>query len=165
MYITYEEYVALHGVIEERQFLVLAFDACRVMDIHTTGIDNVKKLQKYFPVDLYDAQAVKHCAAKLISLLYQIHQAEASVYLMRGADHTEQGMRGKVISSVTAGNESITYTTGTNAFATAVDAAVKDKTARDKLLSDTVRECLGGVKDCNGVNLLYTGRYPGRRVC
>jgi hypothetical protein len=165
MYITYEEYVALNDVIEERHFLALAFDACRVMDIHTTGIDNVKKLQKYFPVDLYDAQAVKHCAAKLIGLLYQIQQAEASVHLMRGAEQTEQGMRGRVIASVTAGNESITYSTGTNTFATAVDAAVMDKAARDKLLSDTVRECLSGVKDCNGVNLLYMGRYPGRRTC
>jgi hypothetical protein len=80
--------------------------------------------------------------------------------MMRGAEQTEQGVRGKVIASVTAGNESITYSTGTNGFATAVDAAVMDKAARDKLLSDTVREYLSGVEDANGVKLLYMGCYP-----
>lgn len=163
MYITFDEYTQLYEPMEERLFNVLAFDACRVMDVHTTGIDNVKKLKKY-PPEGDDALAVKHCAAKIINLLYQIQQAESSAMESAGYESTEQGLRGKVISSVTAGNESISYVTG-NSSATAIDAAVKDKTVRDKLVADTVREYLSGVKDANGVNLLYMGAYPRRYLC
>lgn len=165
MYITFEEYAAIYAPMDEMLFNTLAFDACRVMDIHTTGIDNVKKLKRFFPVDESDAQAVKHCAAKLISLMDQIQQAEMAAYQMRGAEQTEQGLRGKVISSVSAGNESISYAIGTSAVTTAIDAAVKDKTARDKLLADTVWEYLRGIQDANGINLLYMGRYPGGCLC
>lgn len=165
MYITLEEYSQLYDAMDEQIFNRLCFDACRVMDIHTTGIDNVKKLKRFFPEDEADAQAVKYCAAKLISLMDQIQQSEMMVYQMRGAVQTEQGLRGKVISSVSAGNESISYATGSNCFTTAIDSAVKDKTARDKLMADTVWEYLRGVQDANGVNLLYMGRYPGGYLC
>lgn len=165
MYITYDEYVAVYEFIDERQFQILALDACRVMDIHTTGIDNVKKLRRFFPQDVSDAQAVKHCEARLIGLMDQIQKAEMAAYQMRGTEQTEQGLRGKIISSISAGNESISYATGASAVTTAIDSAVKDKSARDKLLADTVTECLRGVQDANGVNLLYMGKYPGRYVC
>lgn len=164
MYITLNEYIALYDLVDERLFNRLAFDACRVMDIHTTGIDNVKKLKFYFPTDEDDAAAVRHCAAKIVNTLYQIQQAEVSSMESRKYESTEQGMRGKIISSVSAGNESISYTTS-NSSATAIDAAVKDKTARDKLLADIVWEYLSGVSDANGVNLLFMGRYPRRYLC
>ena len=162
-YITSEEYKQIYAPMDEQLFNRLAFDACRIMDIHTTGIDNVKKLKKYFPTDEDDAAAVKHCAAKIIYTLNQIHQAEATALESRGYEATEQGMRGKVISSISAGNESISYTTGGNASATVYDAAAKDRTARDKLISEIVWEYLRGVSDANGVSLLYMGRYT--HVC
>lgn len=164
MYITFDEYTVLYGPIEEWIFNRLAFDACRVMDIHTTGIDNVKKLRSYFPTDEDDAEAVKHCASRMVNILYQIHQTEVAAMESRGYESTEQGMRGKVISSVSAGNESISYSTGAST-STAIDAAAKDKNARDKLLADIVWEYLSGVADANGVNLLYMGMYPRRRLC
>lgn len=163
MYITFEEYRELYDPMDEKLFNSLAFDACRVMDAHTTGIDNVKKLKKY-PPEGDDALVVKHCAAKIVNLLYQIHNAEISAMESAGYESTGMGIRGKVISSVTAGNESISYATG-NISATAIDAAVKDKTARDKLLAETVREYLSGVQDANGVNLLFMGMYPRRYLC
>ena len=164
MYITFDDYTSLYDTIEKRVFNNLAFDACRVMDIHTTGIDNVKKLKVAFPTDEDSSEVVKRCAAKMVNTLYQIRQAEVAAMESRGYESTEQGMRGKVISSVSAGNESISYATG-NSSATAIDAAVKDKTARDKLLADIVWEYLSGVTDANGVNLLYMGRYPRRYLC
>ncbi|MBQ8797225.1 MAG: hypothetical protein IJZ56_03405 [Oscillospiraceae bacterium] len=160
MYITFDEYAVLYDPMEEKVFNRLAFDACRVMDIHTTGIDNVKKLKRFFPTDEDDVETVKRCAAKIINLLYQIQEAENAAAMGRGYELTEQGMRGKVISSVSAGNESISYSTSGNDSSTAIDAAVKDKTVRDSLIANTVRECLPGVTDANGVNLLYMGRYP-----
>lgn len=159
MYITYTEYTALYGTVEEHVFNRLAFDACRVLDIHTTGIDNVKKLKTAFPTDEYDALAVKQCAAKVVNLLFQIQEAENASNQARGYVATANGFQGKVISSITAGNESISYATGSSSK-TAIDNAVLDKAERDKLLRDTVREYLSGVTDANGVNLLYMGRYP-----
>ena len=162
MYITLEEYTQLYENIEEKLFNRLCFDACRVMDIHTTGIDNVKKLKLYFPTDEDAVTAVKHCAAKLVNLLMQIHKAEESA---AGAyESAEMGIRGKYISSITAGNESISYTSG-DTNKTAIDNAVADKTQRDKLLAEIVWEYLSGVEDKNGVSLLFMGKYPRRCLC
>lgn len=163
-YITFGEYSALYDPMEESLFNRLAFDAFRIMDIHTTGIDNIKKLKTYFPTDEDDAEAVKHCAAKLIYTLNQINQAEVTALESRGYESTDQGMRGKVISSMSSGSESISYTTGGNASATVYDAAAKDKTARDKLLAEIVWEYLSGIPDANGVGLLFMGMYPRWRL-
>lgn len=162
MYITLEQYTQIYDAIDDKTFNRLCFDACRVMDIHTTGIDNVKKLKMFFPNDSDAAEAVKRCAAKLINLLYQIDKAEESA---AGAyENSEMGIRGKYIQSISAGNESISYTSGETGK-TAVDKAVADKSNRDRLLADTVLEYLSGVADDNGVNLLYMGKYPGGYLC
>lgn len=156
MYITQSEYNELYDNIEQKLFNRLAIDACRVMDIHTTGIDNIKKLRNFFPENEDDAKAVKNCAAKLINIMYQVHKAETAV---SGFDVTDQGVHGKVISSVTAGNESISYATGTE---TAIEEAAKDISARSKLYANTVSDYLRGITDRNGVNLLFKGAYPRR---
>ena len=36
MYITFDDYKQLYDPIEERVFNLLVYDACRMMDIHTT---------------------------------------------------------------------------------------------------------------------------------
>lgn len=166
MYITYNDYNQLYAPIEGRIFNALAFDACRMMDIHTTGIDNVKKLQTYFPTDEYSVQAVRRCAAKLVNFLNQVREAEIAASIGRGYEATEQGVRGKVITSVTAGNESISYSAGysstSSAALTAAESAARDKTVRDKLVAEIIWEGLSGIEDANGVNLLFMGRYPRR---
>ena len=166
MYITFDDYKQLYEPIEERVFNLLAYDACRMMDIHTTGIDNVKKLKLYFPADEDDVQSVKRCAAKLVHFLNQIREVEMAVNLGKGYEVTEQGIRGKKISSVSAGNESITYADGYSnasiAFLTEAESAAKDKSVKDKLVAGIIWECLSGVEDANGVNLLFMGRYPRR---
>lgn len=165
MYITYDQYVTLYDPIAETLFNRLAFEACRVMDIHTTGIDNVKKLRLFFPMEEHAAQAVMHCAAGIINLLNQIRIAEVAALESRGVESTEQGVRGRVITSVSAGNESISYSTGGSGSATAIDAAVGNRTVRDKMIAEIVWEYLAGVQDANGVNLLFMGMYPRRYVC
>lgn len=159
MYITLDEYSAIYDAMDEKLFKRISMDASRYMDLHTTGIDNVKKLQKYFPKDTYDAEVVKHCAAKIVNFLYQINEAEIAAVAARGYESTEQGVRGKVVTSVSAGNESISYAAG-NFSATAIDAAVKDKTVQKAMIGNIIWESLSGVSDSNGVNLLYMGRYP-----
>lgn len=166
MYITFDDYIQLYDQIEERVFNLLLFDACRMMDIHTTGIDNIKKLQKYFPTDEYAVQAVRRCAAKLVNFLNQVREAEMAASLGRGYEATDQGVRGKVITSVTAGNESISYSAGysstSSAALTAAESAARDKSVRDKLVAEIIWEGLSGVEDANRVNLLFMGRYPRR---
>ena len=164
MYITLEKYAQLYENIEEKLFNRICFDACRVMDIHTTGIDNVKKLKLYFPTDEDAALAVEYCAAKLINLLHQIQEAENAAAMGRGYTETEQGLQRRIISRVEAGNEAISYSE-TKLANTTIDTAVMDKTERDKLLAETIWEYLSGVEDCNGVNLLFMGKYPRRNLC
>lgn len=159
MYITHEEYTQMYDDIDKKLFDRLCYDACRVMDIHTTGIDNVKKLKRFPPTDEDDAAAVKHCTARIVNFLHQIQQVEVSSMETHGVEVTAQGMRGKVISSISAGNESISYSTVGNT-ATAVDAAVKDRTVRDRMVAEIVWEYLRGIRDANGVSLLFMGSYP-----
>lgn len=161
MYITMEDYTALYDAIEEKTFNRIAFEACRIMDDHTTGIDGVKKLQKYFPAEEYDAVAVKHCTAKLVNILYQIQAAEKAADMGRGYTETEQGLQRKIISRVESGSEAISYSE-IKTDNTAIDLAAADTSARFKLLASVIREFLSGVTDANGINLLYMGPYPMR---
>ena len=82
----------------------------------------------------------------------------------RGYTQTEQGLRRQIISRVEAGNEAISYSETKNAN-TEIDAAVADRTARDRLLAWIVWDYLRGIEDANGVNLLYMGLYPRRYLC
>ena len=158
MYITYADYTALYDPIEEKLFNRLAYDACREIDRLTTGADGVKKLKVAFPVDTDDANAVRLCAAQVINMLAQIHEAEESASMGRGLIQTENGPQGKIVTSVSAGNESISYSNGGSK--TAVDAAVADPEEKRNMIYWTIRNYLSGVADANGVNLLYMGRYP-----
>lgn len=159
MYIQYEEYTSLYDPIDQKLFNRLSYDACRYLDRLTAGVDGVKKLKVAFPVDEDSASAVKHCAAKVINILLHIHEAEQSASMGRGYIQTENGLQGKIVSSVTAGNESVSFSAG-GAENTAIGAAVSDLSARDSLICSTIREYLSGMSDENGVNLLYMGVYP-----
>ena len=163
MYITFDDYYNLTNtdLTDERLFNSLCFDACRVMDIHTTGIDNVKKLKKFFPTDEDNAEAVKRCAVKLVDTLYEIHQAEIAAAMSRNYIQTDQGLRRQIISRVEAGNEAITYSETKNGN-TMIDSAASDRTEKKKLLAGIVWDYLRGIEDDNGVNLLYMGMYPRR---
>ncbi len=160
-YIDYDYYVSLYGseLLNSQEFGTVSWGAFRTLDRHTTGIDGVKKLQVAFPVREYDAEAVKRCAAQLVYIAAQIAAAEKSAIQSRGYNETANGLQSKIISSVSAGNESVSYSIN-NTATTVVDKALADKNVQQKLYSDTIREYLSGVKDANGVNLLYMGRYP-----
>ena len=159
MYITFDQFTTLYDHVDEKLFNRLAFDAERIIDNHTTGLDGVKKLRVAFPSDEYDAAAVMHCTGNIVNLLHQIHEAEQTLNAARGYTETENGLQGKVISQIQSGSESISYSEAKHSNSS-IDAAVADKAARDKLIASTIREYLSGTKDANGVNLLYMGRYP-----
>ena len=163
-YVDYEYYKSLYGeekAIPEADFTRLHWDAEREIDKATTGIDGIRKLQVAFPTNDYDAEAVRRCVCELINFIYKLELAEIAANLARQYTEREDGsLQGRVVSSVSAGNESISYSVGK-----AVDTAISDaiKSARNKELevSKFIMSKLRGIADANGVNLLYSGGYTG----
>lgn len=166
MYVDYEFYSELYGkkAIEESVFNLLSWETCKKVDYYTTGVDGVKKLKHFFPADEDDAESVKRCICKLIDTMNQINLAEEEEKNAQGYIIREDGsLQGKVVSSISAGNESMSYSIGKSGT-TQISNAVSDSSAREKLYRDIVTEYLSGVTDSNGVNLLYMGAYPKERM-
>lgn len=163
-YIDKAFYISVYGSVDSAMddltFNRLCWDACRKLDVATTGVDGWKKLKRSPPADADDLEAVKRCASQLIHLMWQIETAERIANQGRGYTETANGLQGKVVSSVSAGNESVSYAAGNVGASTLIDKALADKIAREKLFADTITEYLSGVADANGVNLLYMGPYP-----
>ncbi len=158
-YVRQDYYAARFGEIDAKDFERLSWEACRKLDAYTTGIDGVKKLKIAFPTDEDDAETVKMCACQLISTMAQIEAAEKSAASFRELQETENGLRGRVIASVSSGNESVSYSVK-GAAETQIDKAVADKAYRGRLFKEIIWEYLTGIADANGVNLLYMGAYP-----
>ncbi len=154
-YVSFDFFTGLYGeTVTETAFKNHEWEARRILDAHTTGIDNVRKLRVAFPVDEDDAEMVRRCMCRLIKLMLDIEAAEKS----RGAAQRPDGSYASgPVSSVSSGTESISYA---SSGGTSIDAAVSDISARNALYSKTVRQYLSGVTDANGVNLLYMGVYP-----
>ncbi len=145
----------------ETDFNRLSWEACRKVDVLT-----LNKLKFAFPTNEDDIEAVKRCVCKLIEIDGQIEAANKRVSEGQGYIKDETGqLRGKVVSSVSSGSESISYTAKTEGGSTLIDAVLSDKAAQEQLYRDTVREYLSLVPDSNGVNLLYAGiPYPRRNA-
>ena len=160
-YIDYEFYTSLYGEIPEADFNRLSWDACRRMDVLTTGVDNVKKLKVAFPTDEDDSEAVRRCACALVDILFQVKQAEEMARSASGYTETEDGLKGKVISSQTAGTTSISYAVGKSSTAeTWVSEAMANPKVLDEKIYSTIHDYLSGITDANGVNLLLMAKYP-----
>ena len=149
MYIEYEYYKSLYGdkALAENEFNRLSWDAEREIDKATCGIDGVKKLEVAFPTNRYDAEVVKRCVCDLIDFLSQLEKAQ-SIMINDGG----------IVSSKSAGNESISYVNGD----TVVTSALKSARGKEIAICSLITEKLRDVKDANGINLLYLGSYPYR---
>lgn len=159
-YVDYDFYKNLYGenAMPQSDFDRLSWEAQKRIDNLTFG-----KLKFAFPTDEDAAEAVKRCVCKLVDIAYEIDSANKRVNDGKGYVEDANGIHGKVISSVSSGSESISYTAKSESGSTVIDAVLSDKTAQDKLYADTVKEYLYGVPDANGVNLLYAGvPYPKR---
>lgn len=162
-YATYEYYKSIYGEdsMPETDFNRLSWEACRRVDTLT-----LNKLKFAFPTNEDDIETVRRCVCKLIELAGQIEAANKRVLEGQGYTMDESGaLRGKVVSSVSSGSESISYTAKAEGGSTLIDAVLSDKAAQERLYRDTVREYLSLVPDSNGVNLLYAGiPYPRRNA-
>ena len=163
-YIDYEYYKNLYGenALSESEFSRLLWDAEREIDKATSGVDNVRKLKVAFPTNEEDAETVKRCVCALVEFLKQIEDAERNANsLGQYAERADGSLQGKVVSSVSAGNVSISYAVGKSAD-TAIGNAIKSLQDKDVTIYAFVASRLHGVSDANGVNLLFGGEYPYR---
>ena len=163
-YVDYEYYKTLYGekALAEADFKRLLWDAEREIDKTTSGVDGVRKLQVAFPTSDYDAEAVKRCAVELVNFLYKLEEAENNANSVgRYTERADGSLQGKVVSSVSAGNESISYAVGKTSD-TAISTAIKSVKDRELTVYAFIASRLSSVSDANGVNLLFGGRYPYR---
>ena len=163
-YVDYEYYKSLYGekAIPETDFNRLLWDAERELDKATSGVDNVRKLKVAFPVNEEDAETVKRCVCALVEFLKQIEDAEHNANSVgQYTERADGSLQGKVVSSVSAGNESISYAVGKSAD-TAISNATKSLQDRDVTVYAFIASRLHGISDANGVNLLFGGIYPCR---
>jgi hypothetical protein len=161
-YADYEFYNSIYGKnsVPEADFNRLVWTAQKKVDDLTFG-----KLKTAFPEDEYSIEAVRRCLCAVVDLTAKIESAEERVEQGQGyvTDKTTGATRGKVVSSVSSGSESVSYTAKAESGSTVIDTVLSDKNAQDKLYNDTIKQYLNGVRDANGVNLLYAGMpYPGR---
>ena len=120
------------------------------------------KLQFAFPTKEEDAEAVKDCLCELTEFFYQIYAYQITVMDSAGVVAQADGtVKGKVISSISSGSESISYSTGGSTSNSIMEAA-KDKKVMDMQIYGIVQNGLSAVPDANGVNLLFAGTYPGK---
>ena len=156
--LTYANHYAQVPVCFER----LASVASRIMDNETTGVDGFKKLKAAYPVDPDDDEAIKLCAAALVTFLDQVERVhnmtlEAGEYTKRA----DGSLVSRVVSSVSSGSESISFATqGAGAASSSVLAAAANDDERKRMCRNIAREYLAGICDANGVHLLYMGVYP-----
>ena len=163
-YVDYEYYQSLYGekALAEADFTRLLWDAEREIDKATSGVDNVRNLKVAFPVNEEDAETVKRCVCALVEFLKQIETAERNANSVgQYTERADGSLQGKVVSSVSAGNESISYAVGKSAD-TAISNATKSLQDRDVTVYAFIASRLHGISDANGVNLLFGGRYPYR---
>lgn len=145
MYVDYEFYKTLYGTtVDETVFNRLIWNAEKLVKNAVTGVDGRCKLDFAFPDVEYDAEAVKRCECALVDIMAKINKAET------------EAEGNKTVKSVSAGNESISYDTGSGL----IGKVLSDKSAQARLYADTINEYLRGTKDKNGVNLLFGGAYP-----
>lgn len=167
MYVDYEYYSGLYGdeAAPKAAFNRIGWNVCRKLDIATTGHDGVQKLRQTFPSDEYAVECIKRCACALVQNAYNLEQTEDNARMAQGYTKREDGsLQGRVISSISAGNESISYSTSSNSAATTLtEKALASQTVREQVERDIITTHLSGVADANGVPLLYMGPYPDAR--
>ena len=150
-----------HGnVVPESDFDRIADLASDFLDVITFG-----RLIDGLPDDERGKTKVQKAVCAVCDKLYQLEQADKQA-LSAAAGGTSSGVAGGATSGVltftSAGSESISYASpsemanGAKTWS-AVYQAAGDEQATNKLLYDTAKVYLTGVRDNEGAPLLYAG--------
>lgn len=90
--------------------------------------------------------------------MYKVDQARNALMDNIGTIQREDGtVINKTVSSVSSGNESISYVTGSNISSNVYAQAAMDKKVENALLLNVATEYLAGVTNDKGICLLYAG--------
>lgn len=147
--------------------VVQAGDFDRIADRASDFLDTITfdRLADGLPSDERAATKVQKAVCAVCDKLYQLELADKQALSAASGGISSGGSGGAtsgVITSRSAGSESISYASpsemanGAKTWS-AVYQAVGDETLTNKLLYSAAKLYLIGVKDNNGVNLLYAG--------
>lgn len=161
-YTDFEFYATIyHGnVVPEADFPRIADRASDFLDVITFD-----RLADGLPSDERAAAKVQKAVCAVAEKLYELELADKQALSAATGGTSSSGSGGTtsgVITSRSAGSESISYASpsemanGAKTWS-AVYQAAGDETLTNKLLYSAARLYLTGVKDNNGVNLLYAG--------
>lgn len=124
------------------------------------------KLQFAYPTNERDVEAVKDCVCELADFLWQIDSYNTAAMESMGTVAQADGtVKGKVITSISSGSESIGYSASGVFDKTDVMKAAGDRSYREIVENKIAVFWFDGVSDSNGVPLRYAGiPYPRRNA-
>lgn len=101
---------------------------------------------------------VQKAVCAVADTMYQIDQIKKASMDTVGTIQKEDGtVVNKAVSSVSSGNESISYVTGSNISGNVYAQASMDKKVENALLLNVATEYLAGATNDKGICLLYAG--------
>jgi len=139
MYLTYDEYLAFGGTIDEAAFDNLEFEARTIIDWWT--YNRLQNEEEY-------SEAVKRCMYKLITLLYDKQRAQQ---LGKSNDETTSTTRAGIMQESNDGVSTMYNVVSADSAISQFDSEVKS----------TIRMYLQNVRNSLGRKVLYRGLYPG----
>ena len=140
----------LGNVITEADFPRLSERASEKLDRLTFDRLSISEDGTIETLDEKTSTRVKKAVCKIAEILNDIDVYEKSSRELAGFEQTENGQRGKVITSVSSGSESISYSVKETSNSI-VGAVLTDKKAQERLFYDIAVEYL------SGTGLLYAG--------
>lgn len=154
-YTDYEFYKnRFHGdIVPESNFLKYAERASDRIDQYTFD-----RLVDGLPENERAKTKVQKAVCAVADIMYQIDQIKKASMDTIGTIQREDGtVVNKAVSSVSSGNESISYATGSNISINVYAQASMDKKVENALLLNVATEYLAGATNDKGVCLLYAG--------
>lgn len=139
MYLTYDEYLAFGGTVEETAFDNLEFEARTVIDWWT--YNRLQNDEEY-------PEAVKRCMFKLINII--IAKQQAQLLKNNGTVNTDVTESGIIQQS----NDGVSTTYNIMSASEIIAQSGED-------VKSTIRMYLQNVRNSLGRKVLYRGLYPG----
>lgn len=139
--------------VPESDFLKYAERASDRIDQYTFD-----RLVDGLPDDERVKTKVQKAVCAVADTMYQIDQIKKASMDTVGTIQKEDGtVVNKAVSSVSSGNESISYVTGSNISSNVYTQASMDKKVENALLLNVATEYLAGATNDKGICLLYAG--------
>ena len=110
------------------------------------------RLIKAYPTERIYDEKVQKAVCAVAECLYKIEEQRKAVAARIDTDGKYTGP----ISSIKAGEESVSYTS-VNSSSSVYSAAAASKEAQNQLIAETATRYIANVPDANGINLLYAG--------